>query len=113
VEILSNMALATLLSLAISAAPLAMGLAFALWPTERKLALMRPLSMAGTCAAICAMLLGLANALIGLSRQAPGETFQFQRAAPGLAESMVAGFVAFAFLTAGWLCVALGMRKQA
>ena len=110
-EVLRNLGVAAVLSLAISAAPLAMGLAFAFWPSERKLALMRPLSMAGTFAAICTCLLSLANSLIGLSRPATVDMSTFQRAAIGLAESMVAAFLAFAFLTAGWLFVAFGMRK--
>ena len=88
-----------------------MGLAFAFWPSERKLALMRPLSMAGTFAAICTLLLDLANALIGLSRAPAGDMSFFQRAAVGLAESTVAAFLSFACLTAAWLFVALGMRK--
>jgi hypothetical protein len=112
VEVLTNLGLAARLGLLISAAPLAMGLAFALWPSERKLALIRPLSMAGTFAAIGTLLLNLANALIGLSRAATVDVVFFQRAAVGLAESMVVAFLAFGFLTAGWLCVALGMRKQ-
>ena len=110
-EVLTNLGLAARLGLLISAAPLAMGLAFALWPSERKLALMRPLSMAGTFAAIGTLLLNLANALIGLSRAATVDVSFFQRAAVGLAESMVVAFLAFACLAAGWLFVAFGMRK--
>ena len=110
-EVLTNLGLAARLGLLISAAPLAMGLAFALWPSERKLALMRPLSMAGTFAAIGTFLLNLANALIGLSRAATVDVSFFQRAAVGLAESTVAAFLAFACLAAGWLFVAFGMRK--
>jgi hypothetical protein len=113
VEVLTNLGLAARLGLLISAAPLGMGLAFALWPSERKLALMRPLSTAGTFAAISTLLLQLANALIGLSRAATVDVSFLQRAAIGLAESMLAVFLAFACLTAGWLFVALGMRKQA
>ncbi len=87
-----------------------MGLAFLFWPSERKLALMRPLSTAGTFAAVCNVLLGLANSLIGLSRAPAGDDVVSADGA-GLAESTVAGFLAFACLTAGWLFVALGMRK--
>jgi hypothetical protein len=112
VEVLRDLGVAAVLSLAISAAPMAMGLAFALWPSERKLAMMRPLALAGTFAAICTILLGLANSLIGLSRPATLDTPLFQRTMLGLAESLVPAFLAFGFLTAGWLCVALGMRKQ-
>ena len=111
-EVLTNLGLAARLGLLISAAPLAMGLAFLFWPSERKLALMRPLSTAGTFAAIGTLFLHLANALIGLSRAATVDVSFFQRAAVGLAESMVVSFLAFACLAAAWLFVAFGMRKQ-
>ena len=109
-DVLTNMSIAAHLALLISASPLALGLAFLFWPTERKLALMRPLSTAGAFAAVCNVLLGVANSLIGLSR-APAGDMSFQRMAAGLAEATVAGFLSFACLTAAWLFVALGMRK--
>lgn len=62
-EALRNAGLASLLGLLISAAPLVMALSFAFWPSERKLALMRPLSLAGTYAAVANILLGLLNGL--------------------------------------------------
>ena len=34
-----------------------------------------------------------------------------QRLAAGLAEVAVLGFLSFAFLTVGWLAVAVGMRR--
>jgi hypothetical protein len=105
------MSIAAHLALLISAAPLALGLAFLFWPNERKLALMRPLSTAGAFAAVCNVLLGLANSLIGLSRAPAGDMVPFQRMAAGLAEATVAGFLSFACLTAAWLFVAVGMRK--
>jgi hypothetical protein len=111
VEILRQMSIAAHLALLISAAPLAMGLAFLLWPSERRLALMRPLSTAGAFAGICNILLGLANSLIGASGAPAGDNPVFQRMAAGLAEALVAGFLSFACLTAAWLFVAVGMRK--
>ena len=110
-EVLRNISIAAHLALLISAAPLALGLAFLFWPTERKLALMRPLTLAGTFAAICSILLGLANSLIWVSRAPAGDMSPFQRTAAGLAEAMVVGFLSFACLTAAWLLVAVGMRK--
>ncbi len=53
----------TLLVLLISTAPMVMGVMFAIRPNERRLALMRPLSLAGIFAGVCNLLVGLANAL--------------------------------------------------
>ena len=108
-EALRNASLASLLGLLISAAPLVMALSFAFWPSERKLAMMRPLSLAGTYAAVANILLGLLNGLVGLAR--PAETPVVQRVAVVLAEGVVPAFVAFALLAAAWVCVALGMRR--
>lgn len=110
-DVLRNLGIAAHLALVISALPMALGLAFLLWPNERKLALMRPLSMAGTFAAVCNVLLGLANSLIGMSRAPAGELLSFQRTAAGLAEATAAGFLSFACLAVAWLFVAVGMRK--
>lgn len=109
-EALRNASLASLLGLLISAAPLVMAVSFAFWPSERKLALMRPLSLAGTYAAIANILLGLLNGLVGL-RPAAAETAVVQGVAVALAEGVVPAFVAFALLAAAWVCVALGMRR--
>jgi hypothetical protein len=111
VEALRNAGLASLLGLLISAAPLVMALSFAFWPSERKLALMRPLSLAGTYAAVANIMLGLLNGLVGLARPAAAETPAVQRVAVELAQGIVPAFVAFALLAAAWVCVALGMRK--
>ena len=41
---------------------------FAIRPSERRPSLMRPLSLAGICAAVCSLLLGLANGLQAVAR---------------------------------------------
>jgi hypothetical protein len=108
---LRNASIVSLLALLVSVTPMVAGMAFALWPSERRLALMRPLSLAGIFAAVANVFLGLLNSLVWLSNQSASEPLRLGAAAPGLAETMAPPFVAFACLTVGWLCVAVGMRK--
>lgn len=90
---------------------LGMGIAYAIRPTERRLALMRPLSLASIFAAICSSSVGFATALkggadTGLSPEG------LRVMVAGLSESFIPPFVAFAFLAVAWLLVAAGLRRQ-
>jgi hypothetical protein len=87
--------------------------AYAIRPTERKLMLMRPLSLAAIFAAVCSSSVGLATALrgAGVAKILDGEHLSVLLV--GVAESLIPPFVAFAFLAVAWLLVALGMRRQA
>jgi hypothetical protein len=85
-------------------------IAYALSPTEHKLALMRPLSLASIFAAVCSFSVGAATALKGgadANLSADGVTVMVA----GLSESLVPLFVAFAFLAVAWLLVGLGLRR--
>ena len=101
-----------LLGMLVSVAPLVMGMVFAIRPTEQRLSLMRPLSLAGIFAAVSSLILALANALQAVSRTDAVEPTSLRFAALVLSEAVVPAFVAFACLTLAWLCVAVGMRKQ-
>jgi hypothetical protein len=105
--------LASLLALIVSMAPMLMGMVFAIRPNEHRLALMRPLSLAGIFAATANIFLGLANALISISRTTPTNAEGFAFAATVLGQASVMPFIAFASLTVGWLGVAIGMRRPA
>ena len=98
------------LSLLVGILPAILGALYAARPTEAKLALMRPVSLAAIFAALCAFTSGVMHTFRNLSigritRDSPV-------VALGLAESMVPMFVAFGCLTIAWLCVASGMRRQ-
>jgi hypothetical protein len=110
-EALRYVGLAGLFGLFVSALPMFLGIAFAVRPNERWLALMRPVTLAGIFAAIANTFLGITNALMFVARAAPGEPLG-PRLAPDLAETSVLPFVGFVFLTIAWLCVAVGMRRQ-
>jgi hypothetical protein len=111
-ESLKQASIFQLLGVLVSVAPLAMGIVFAIGPSEQRLSLMRPLSLAGIFAAICSLLLGLANGLQALARTDAAEPTSLRFAALLLSEAVVPAFIAFACLTGAWLCVAAGMRKQ-
>lgn len=101
----------SLLTLILGLVPLVMAAVYVIRPTERHLALMRPLSLAGLFAAIAGGVLGFINVLrLVWTRELTAETYRVM--AIGAAESLVPMFVGFASLTVAWLLVAVGMGRQ-
>ena len=111
-EMLRAAGLFARLTLAVGLVPLVMAVVYVVRPTERNLALMRPLSLAGIFAAAANICLGLVNALVYAGRVGPSDASPLGVVSQGVAEALVMPFVAFACLTIGWLAVAIGMRKQ-
>ena len=100
-----------LLTLVVDFLPLVMAVVYVIHPTERHLALMRPLSLAGLFAAITGGVLGFINVLRFVwTRELTDETYRLM--AIGAGESLVPVFVGFASLTVAWLLVAVGMGRQ-
>jgi hypothetical protein len=100
-----------LLTLVLGLVPLIMAAVYMIRPTERHLALMRPLSLAGVFAAITGGVLGFMNVLhLVWTRELTADTYKVM--AVGAAESLVPMFVGFASLTVAWLLVAVGMGRQ-
>jgi hypothetical protein len=110
-EIFGNASIVAKLSLLVSAFPLGAGLAYALKPTEQRLALMRPISLAGLFAALSGAMSGAINVLRGISMA--GGVVEWRIVALGSAESLVSLFLAFGCLTVAWLCVAVGYQRAA
>jgi hypothetical protein len=110
-DILRNMGLAAILSLLLSFTPLVMAVAYVVHPSERRLALMRPLSQVGLFAALAGTAIGLINSLVYLSRRG-FDPESMRIGAVGTAESLVALSVGFGCLTVAWLLVAAGMGRQ-
>jgi hypothetical protein len=99
-----------LASMFVGVLPLMMGVAYALWPNEQRLMLMRPLSLAAVFAAIAGVAVGFINELRFIGRS---ETVTFsQQVAVGTAESLVPLFFGFGCLTVAWLCVTLGLWRR-
>ncbi|MGC4082996.1 MAG: hypothetical protein QM736_13030 [Vicinamibacterales bacterium] len=109
-QILTNAGIVALLSLLVALLPLGVGLSYAIHPTEQRLALMRPVSLAAIFGALGGLLSGLVSILrlIGVS----DTPVDLRIPAIGLSEALVPLFVAFACLTVGWLCAAVGLRRH-
>ena len=100
-----------LLSLIITFLPLVAGVAYAIRPTEARLALMRPISLAGMFAGLAGFLAGVMATLRSI--WSTHEPVPFRLIAVGLSESLVPLFIAFGCLTIAWLCAAFGLRRHA
>lgn len=109
-DALRQASLVALLSLIVTVLPLGAGIAYAIRPTEQRLALLRPVSLAGIFAALCGLSSGLINILRHIAVSEP--PVDTRLLALGTAEALVPLFVAFACLTVAWLCVALGLRRH-
>jgi hypothetical protein len=110
-EVLRHASIFALLTLAIDFVPLVMAAVYVLRPTERRLALMRPLSLAGLFAALTGGVLGFLSVLRGIGVVPELSERSYRLIALGAAESLVPMFVGFACLTAAWLLVAVGMSR--
>jgi hypothetical protein len=86
-------------------------ISYAIHPTEGKLSLIRPLTLAGVFAALCSTAAGLAMALKRAAESGGGPK-SAEVLMAGLAEACVPLFVAFGFLAVGWVLVAVGLRRQ-
>jgi hypothetical protein len=104
--------IAAILGLVITAIPLLIAILFAVRPTASRLELMRPLSLAALFSAIAGLFLAAANSFVGITRHANDPNL-VAYAAQVFAESTIPAFVSFGLLSAAWLVVALGMRRQA
>ena len=102
--------IAALLSMLVTLFPAAAGFSYLLSPSERRLALLRPISLAGLFAGLAGLLLGFINVLRGIWIHDP---LDWKVVAVGTAEAMVPLTLAFGALTFAWLCVAIGMRRRA
>lgn len=100
-----------LMTVIIGLVPLVMAIVYAIRPTERHLALMRPLSLAGIFGALTGVAVGVIMVLRFIGVTDEFTTATFQRIAVGFSEALVPVFVGFGCLTAAWLLVAIGMRR--
>jgi hypothetical protein len=108
-DMLSNAGLFALLSLVVAVLPMGLGVAYAIRPTEQRLALMRPLSLASIFGGLSGTLSGAINVLSGLWASEPADVSTL---AVGSAEALVPTLVAFVALTVAWLCATVGLGRQ-
>ncbi len=91
-------------------ATLGTAIAYAVRPTEQKLLLMRPLSLASIFAAICSFSVGIATALkYAADAHLSAEALTVMTA--GLSEAFIPLFAAFAFLAVSWVVVGVRLRQ--
>jgi hypothetical protein len=111
IGVFSHASIAALVSIVVTLLPLVAGVAYAIRPTEQRLAFMRPISLASIFAALSGLVLGAVNIL---RLVAMNDTPVAARIIViSAAESLVPLLMAFGFLTVAWLCVALGLRRHA
>lgn len=93
---------------------LSVAISFAVRPTERKLGVLRPLSLALVFALISTIFGGFANVLwAAVNRTSfPEGRDSVHLMLNGLAEGMVPGMVGFAILGVVWGLAALGLKRQ-
>ena len=110
-EMLSQVSLFGLFSLLVGVLPLGFGVFYAIRPTEQRLMLLRPVSLASIFAGLSGSLSGAINTLRAIWISDPPVSTTVLAVAS--AESLVPMLVAFASLTIAWLCAAVGLRRHA
>lgn len=110
-DLLYQISIFGMLSMSVSVGVFGLAVSYAVRPTERKLALMRPVSLAAIFAAVCGLLSGWAMVLGGVAATPP-EKIAMSNVYMGLAETLTLGFVCFGFLAAAWLLAAAGMLRR-
>jgi hypothetical protein len=109
---LTHAGIVAIFGMLVSLVPLGVAVAYMFRPTDRLLALMRPVSLATIFAALNTFLSGLAATFRRFSVGATPAGYDVDRITHSLAETITPMFLASGFLAAAWLCVAVGMRRQ-
>ena len=112
VDLLGQVSLFAKLTMAVAIVAFGLAVAFVFRPTEQKLVLMRPVSLAAIFATLSGLLGGWMAVLGGVAATAGHlPTASLYR---GIAESLTVGFVSFGLLAAAWMLVAVGgLRRHA
>jgi hypothetical protein len=111
IDALRQMGPAALVSMFMGIVPLGFGILYAVRPTEHRLALMRPLSLAAIFAAIHGTALGVVNAFVYVANR-PTQTLTTPAVLVGLAESGMTLVFDFGCLMLAWLCVSVGLWRR-
>jgi hypothetical protein len=109
-ELLHQIGAFALLSLFIDAVPLIAAGFYVTRPSEGRLALMRPFSLAGLFGGIAGSLNGLLNMFQSLARN-PDMTGRWGAMFGGISEAMVPAVFGLTCLTVAYLLVAVGMWR--
>jgi len=112
-DMLGQLGLFAKLTMAVAVVAFGLAVAYVFRPTEQKLVLMRPVSLAAIFATVSGLLGGWIAVLGGIAATPDGH-LPVPSLYRGIAESLTVGFVSFGLLAAAWMLVAVGaLRRQA
>jgi len=113
VDLFGELSVFAKLTVAVAIVAFGLGVAYAVQPTEQKLVLMRPVSLAAIFATVSGVLGGWIAVLASIPATPDGH-LPAANLFRGIAESLVVGFASFGLLAAAWMLVAVGvLRRQA
>ena len=110
-DLLGQVSLFAKLTMTVDIVAFALAVAYVIRPTEQKLALMRPVSLAAIFATASGLLGGWITALTSIPATPDGQ-LPVATLYLGIAESLTVGFVSFGLLAAAWMLVAVGGLRR-
>jgi hypothetical protein len=111
IELFGQLSLFARLTIPVAVVAFGLAGAYAVHPTEQKLVLMRPVSLAALFTTISGLLGGWIAVLASTAATADGH-LPPATLYRGVAESLTVGFVSFGLLGAGWILVAVGVLRR-
>jgi hypothetical protein len=112
-DLFGHISLFAKLTMAVAIVAFGLAVAYAFQPTEQKLGLMRPVSLAAIFATVSGLLGGWMAVLASIPATPDGH-LPVASLYRGIAESLTVGFVSFGLLAAAWMLVAVGgLRRHA
>ncbi len=102
---------ASLFGFLISLVPAVAGTSFAFRPSERLLAMMRPLTLGALFAALCNFVLAVANGFVAVSMMSGLDLPGVRVVGAVFMEGLAPVVASFASLAVAWFLVAIGMRR--
>jgi hypothetical protein len=114
VDLFGQLSLFAKLTMAVAIVAFSLAVAYVFRPTEQKLVLMRPVSLATIFATISGLLGGWIAVLANTSAVSVEQAGHLPVASlyRGIAESLTVGFVSFGLLAAAWMLVAVGVLRR-
>ncbi len=111
-HLLAQVSFLSMFGMLLCLVPLVAGVWYAFSPSERLLALMRPLTLGAIFAAITTFVIALANGCVDISMMSATEAQPLQVAAGFLTVRLMPVVVCFGCLAAAWFFVAIGTRRS-
>jgi hypothetical protein len=111
VELFMQISVFAKLTMAVAIVAFGLAVAYVFQPTEQKLVLMRPVSLAAIFATISGLLGGWIVVLQDVPATPDGH-LPIAALSRGISESLTVGFVSFGLLAAAWMLVAVGVVRR-